>query len=411
MERYQIPGYWKWEKLGELCKTTSGGTPSRRNTHYFQGDIPWVKSGELTDGVVTEVEEYITQEAEQNSSAKVFPKGTLLLAMYGATVGKLGILGRDAATNQAVCAIFPPSEIESSFLFWFLRRCRPELLALSAGGAQPNISQKIIRELDIPIPYPDDPTRSLAEQRRIVARIEALFAELRGCRALNEKIQKDRDNLLSSAIGHVMDNIDVDVPVVELSKIGTAFNGRASGQGDSSVRVFKTRHVYPFDLRFDEPSFMKEEQVAKCPEDRYLQDDDVLLCNIARGTLGRPSHVEHVDGKWTTDTSVMILRTDESCLGKWLFYCLYSHRGQEEIFAREKGIAFADKRGQTHLYPRDMQTFPIMLPSITEQSQLVDYLDAIQSVQTDVVDIQRTMDIQTQALEQSVLAKAFRGEL
>jgi type I restriction enzyme S subunit len=90
---------------------------------------------------VSEVEEFITDEALTNSSAKIFPAGTLLIALYGATVGRLGVLTRAAATNQAVCAIFPPTDLETRFLFWYLRYRRSDLIAQAVGGAQPNISQ------------------------------------------------------------------------------------------------------------------------------------------------------------------------------------------------------------------------------------------------------------------------------
>src|SRR5690606_20534806 len=92
--------------LGEVFKTTSGGTPSRRNANYYNGSIPWVKSGELDKGIINETEEKISKEALKNSSAKIFPKGTLLIALYGATIGKLSFLGIEASTNQAICGIF-----------------------------------------------------------------------------------------------------------------------------------------------------------------------------------------------------------------------------------------------------------------------------------------------------------------
>ena len=157
--------------LGDVCKTTSGGTPSRSKPHYFAGTIPWVKSGELPDGMVIENSEYISDEAISNSSAKLLPAGTLLVALYGATVGKLGILSRPAATNQAVCAIFPSEAIDTKFLFWYLLAKRPWLIGQAAGGAQPNISQGVIRSLMVPV-------MPLAAQHEIVAEIEKQFSRL-----------------------------------------------------------------------------------------------------------------------------------------------------------------------------------------------------------------------------------------
>ena len=107
----------------------------------------------------------------------------------------------------------------------------------------------------------------------------------------------------------------------------------------------------------------------------------------------------------------MIIRTDARCLGKWLFYYLYSRRGQAEILAREKGIAFADKRGQTHLYPRDMLTVPVPLPSPAEQHRIVAYLDSVQAHVTALKQAQADIDAELHRLEQAILDRAFRGEL
>src|SRR5512137_641696 len=101
-ERDELPEDWKWVRIADVCGTTSGGTPSRQKAEYFGGAIPWVKSGELEDGLICETDESITREGLANSSAKIFSAGTPLVALYGATVGRTGLLGIDAATNQAV---------------------------------------------------------------------------------------------------------------------------------------------------------------------------------------------------------------------------------------------------------------------------------------------------------------------
>jgi type I restriction enzyme S subunit len=162
---------WIHVELGEVCNTTSGGTPSRRNLSYYRGNISWVKSGELNSNTILKTEEHISEEAVKNSSAKIFPKGSLLIALYGATIGKLAFLGIEAATNQAVCGIFKNENLESKFLYHFLFHKRQKLVEQGIGGAQPNISQTILRNLKIPI-------APLPEQRAIVAKIERLFSEL-----------------------------------------------------------------------------------------------------------------------------------------------------------------------------------------------------------------------------------------
>ncbi len=154
-------------KISDIADTSSGGTPSRGMIEYYNGDIPWVKSGELKDGIITNCDEYITEAGLKNSSAKLFPKGTLLVAMYGANIGKTGILDFDATTNQAVCAVFPKIAILKDFLFWYFKQQRIEFIAIGKGGAQPNISQTVINNASIVVPDQEI-------QKKIVDFLEAI---------------------------------------------------------------------------------------------------------------------------------------------------------------------------------------------------------------------------------------------
>ncbi|MBE9593382.1 MAG: restriction endonuclease subunit S, partial [Proteobacteria bacterium] len=148
-----VPEEWEVVRLGDVCKTKTGGTPSRQNPSYYNGDIPWVKSGELKDNTINYTEEKIAELGLKNSSAKLFPAGTLLIALYGATVGKTGILSIKASTNQAICAIFTDeSFLSTKFLRYYFVSAREKLLEERYGGAQPNISQTVIRNTKIPIP-------------------------------------------------------------------------------------------------------------------------------------------------------------------------------------------------------------------------------------------------------------------
>jgi len=158
----QIPEEWTVTRIIDAAETYSGGTPSRKNSDYFKGTIPWVKSGELKNNSISDTAEKITQQALDDSSAKKLQKGILLVAMYGATVGKTAILDIDATTNQAICAIKPKSDnINTKFLQSYFIFKRDSLLTLSSGGAQPNISQSIIKNFMFPLP-------SILEQNKIV---------------------------------------------------------------------------------------------------------------------------------------------------------------------------------------------------------------------------------------------------
>ncbi len=168
---YKVPTGWEWCKLGNIGKWQSGATPSRMNKEYYNGNIPWLKTGDLNDGFIHHISESITEKALQETSVKLNPAGSVLIAMYGATIGKVGILTFSATTNQACCACIGYKCIEKMYLFYFLLSHKEQFIMLGGGGAQPNISKEKIVETLFPLP-------PLAEQQRIVAKIEELFAVL-----------------------------------------------------------------------------------------------------------------------------------------------------------------------------------------------------------------------------------------
>jgi type I restriction enzyme S subunit len=177
---HEIPENWVWCRLGELYSTTSGGTPLRANANYWFGDITWYKSGELTDTYLdVESEEKISEIGLKESSATLFPKGTLLIAMYGATAGKLSILNRDASTNQAICGFFFNEFIETKYLFYFLMAQRAKMISDSWGMSQPNISQTYLRNFVFALPPRE-------EQKIIIEKVELLMNK---CLKLSQEIE------------------------------------------------------------------------------------------------------------------------------------------------------------------------------------------------------------------------------
>lgn len=166
---FEIPESWVWTTLGNIGQWQSGATPSRLCKKYYGGTIPWLKTGDLNDGYIYDIPEYITEKALAETSVKLNPVGSILIAMYGATIGKVGMLTFPATTNQACCACVDYSGIEQKYLFYFLVSHKEEFIMQGGGGAQPNISKEKIVETLIPIP-------PRPEQVRIVNIIENWFA-------------------------------------------------------------------------------------------------------------------------------------------------------------------------------------------------------------------------------------------
>ena len=169
---FEIPDSWEWVRLANVGDWGSGATPSRTHPEYYGGDIPWLKTGDLNDDYIVHIPESITKVALEKTSVRLNPKDSVLIAMYGATIGKLGILTYPATTNQACCACLPIKGVYNKFLFYFLMSHKTAFIKRGEGGAQPNISKEKIIATLMPLP-------PLTEQHRIVMRIEQLLAMIK----------------------------------------------------------------------------------------------------------------------------------------------------------------------------------------------------------------------------------------
>ncbi|MFR7961701.1 MAG: restriction endonuclease subunit S [Roseburia intestinalis] len=169
---FDIPHNWSWCRLGNIGDWAAGSTPRRSYPEYYNGTIPWLKTGDLNDGYITNIPESISEEALKNTSVRLNPSGSVLIAMYGATIGKLGILTFPATTNQACCACSPLDGINNHYLFYYLLSQKDNFVYRSVGGAQPNISKEKIVTTLMPVP-------PYEEQRQILDKIDIFFDLIR----------------------------------------------------------------------------------------------------------------------------------------------------------------------------------------------------------------------------------------
>lgn len=171
---FDLPESWRWVRIKTLYQTSSGGTPDRGHPEYYAGGIPWVKVGDLTDVEISTTEETISSRGLDSSSAKLFPQGTILIAMYcNDAIGRSCIISKPMTTNQAICGLYPNELLCTRYIYYAVLANKTVLQEQSAGGAQKNINQKIINELLLPLP-------PLAEQQRIVSKLEEVLGVLNG---------------------------------------------------------------------------------------------------------------------------------------------------------------------------------------------------------------------------------------
>lgn len=274
------PTDWEIKSVADVCqRITSGGTPSRREPAYYDGGIwPWVKTQELQDGWIDDTDEHITEAAVAASSAKVLPANTILLAMYGATVGQLGILRRPMTCNQACCALIAdPDKADFRFLYFQLLQIRSELKNLATGAAQQNLSGTLIKTLRLPFP-PIDEQRAIAHilgtlddkielNRRTNETLEAMaramfkawFVDFEPVRAKMEG-RWQRDQSLPGLPAHLYDIFPYRLVESELGDVPEGWRTGPLGE----VAAHPRRSVQPGEIRDDTPYIALEHMPKRC---------------------------------------------------------------------------------------------------------------------------------------------------
>lgn len=307
-----IPEDWEVKTFENICSTKSGGTPSRDVKEFYNGSIPWVTTGELNDGDIFDTTEHISESALQNSSAKIFPSGTLLMAMYGATIGKLGITQIDAATNQACCAIFL-KEDNKQYVFYKLLFDRPQLVAKGYGAGQPNISQSVIKKLQYAFPKKEEQERiatALSDMDDLIATTKKLIEKKRNIKlaAMQEMLSAKRrikkfetgKKLKNTPVGYIPESWEIDkigesfefLPNNTLSRDALSVNGVVQDihYGDVLIKFGAIVDAQKEDIPYISLSDFKAQYLIK--------DGDVIIADTAEDeTVGKAVEIINIGDK------------------------------------------------------------------------------------------------------------------
>lgn len=378
-----LPAGWRWVRLGDICRTTSGGTPSRGDRRFYGGGISWVKSGELNDGLVSSTEETISQAGLDASNAKVYPPGTLLIALYGATVGRLGILGISAATNQAVCAVFPDVNLHRDYLFFYMLGQRERLMEISFGGAQPNISQEIVRSLPVPLP-------PLPEQRRIAAILNEQMAAVERARAAAEAQLELLEALVESYLQR------------SLSCEGTSRISLAGCLREVTEGVGTAWSKYPVLGATRAGLAPAKEQVGKSPGRYKPVKAGTIFYNPMRILLGSIAYVDDGDTQGITSPDYVVFTTVSGIVHpRWFYYWLRSSRGAAFIKTLARGAV------RERMLFRRLVAAELDVPPWRIQCETAELLAGIAGLRDPLSDQIGTIN----QLPAALLRQAFSGEL
>ncbi|MHA6248174.1 restriction endonuclease subunit S [Pontibacter sp. CAU 1760] len=382
MER-ELPEDWELVTLDEIANWGSGGTPNRAIASYYEGDIPWIKTGDLNDGVIKEASEFITELGLQKSSAKLFPKGSICIAMYGATIGKTAILGIEAATNQA-CAVAQAHEgIVNKFLHYFLKSEKDKFIEKGKGGAQPNISQKVIKLHEFPLP-------PLAEQKRIVAKLDEAFQHLDSIKSRWEGIISLHSKYIKACL--VDKEEDAFYAREKLAEYLEESTERIGVDWQNKTKVGVSAQKGIIELETGQKETFEKYKIVR---------PGGFVYNAMRVNIGSIAIYEG-DEIGITSPDYIVFRVKKDLSPKLLLGFLKSEMGFLEINANTKGSV------RSRLYFKNLVNinYPIAPLRIQEQAEqvLAWYSSALSKWR-------KTIEPSLAVLSQAILAKAFRGEL
>lgn len=388
--------------MGEVCNTSSGGTPSRAIGRYYTGNIPWVKSGELNYNVIETTEEKISEEALENSSAKIIPKGTLLIAMYGATVGRLAILGIDAATNQAVCAFEKSEFIVRDYLYHYLSFSKEKLLKQRIGGAQPNISQTILNALGFPL-------SPLPEQHRIVEKLERLFARLSRAEAAlaaaETALECYRQSVLNTAFKAEDEegNLKEGWKWVTVKEVGEVVTGTTPSTQE--------RKYYGDEYPFYKPTDLEQGFYTESARDylselgtkaaRMLPPKSILVTCIG-ATIGKTGFSRK---EGSTNQQINSIIPNKSLVPEFGYFFVISDFFQKQIKENASSTTLPI------LNKSKFEKLPFVLPPSEIQNQIVLQIETAINRASSMHLTVNQLHIECTRLRQSILQEAFGGRL
>ncbi|KOR33256.1 hypothetical protein TI05_02120 [Achromatium sp. WMS3] len=393
---------WEVKTLGELFKTGAGGTPLKSKKEYYDGgSIPWILSGEVSQGEIKEAKNFINQKGLENSSARIFPKNTVLVAMYGATAGQVGILRFDACTNQAVCGILPNDNFISEFVLYFLLSRKNELLAQATGNAQPNISQIKIKNIDFPVV-------SIPEQQRIVKLLDTAFACIATVKANTEQNLKNARALFDSYLHEVFSKRGEGWEVKTLGEVCNLMTGGTPSKSNDNYFSGNIKWLVSGDIHqkeiFDCNGRITEEGLNNSNA-KFLPVNSVMMALNGQGKTRATVAILRTTATCNQSLAAIIPKKFDKLLPEYLYYNLH---GRYQELRTMTGDSGNDRRGLNMILIRKIE---VPIPPLPEQQRIVLKLDSLQKQTQRLETLYQSKLTALDELKKALLHKAFNGEL
>lgn len=393
-------------ELIKLCQFVSGGTPSKNIDEYFTGTVPWISGADISNDKITKPRHYITEEAIQNSATNRIPAGNILLVTRTG-VGKVAINDYDICISQDFTGLIPDrKKVDVQYLYRYLQSQKGYFVQNQRGATIQGITRDIVENLDVPLPYPEDSPRSLETQRRIVARLEALLAEVASARGLQDEIVRDTEQVMDATRHELFTELAKRVSIKKFDEIADSRLGKMLSTVSKTGKYYRPylRNANVLWDAFD-LSDVSEMDFEPDKRERYaLRPGDVLICE--GGDIGRSAVWEGQIPECYYQKALHRVRLrDEQALPRYLMHYMAWSSKNGAIAQLKTGAAIP------HLTGASLSTLDVVWPDPIEQKKVVIHLDTVSDeIKAMQMENKENSLLLTQ-LEQSFLAQAFRGEL
>lgn len=395
---------WVLERLGELCKIINGGTPKTGVPEFWGGPHLWLtpaEMGRLRSPFKNSTKRTLTDLGLARSSAQLAPAYSVILSTR-APIGHLVINTSPMATNQGCKTLVPDTKLEYKYLFYYLYSIKKELDALGEGATFKELSATRLKKVEIPFP------QNRCEQQRIVAILDAAFADIATAKAHAERNLANAGEIFDSELNHVFNNLNTNCTNTNLGQVCTFENGdrganypSKSKQTSSGIPFINAGHLTKEGISFEKMNYIPRAVFNKLGSGK-IKKNDLLFC--LRGSLGKFSCVGELESG-AIASSLIIVRPKISLLSGFLMLYFGSNLCAKMIERYKNGAA------QPNLGAASLKKFYLDLPSIPEQQRIVARLDELSAHCKKLEALYRRKIALYDELKQSLLAKAFRGEL
>lgn len=418
----EIPDHWRKLKIGRSFKKIGSGTTPKSGSevYYENGNINWLNTGDLNDSYITETNKKITEAAlSEFSTLKLFPKNSIVIALYGATIGKLGLLQIETTTNQACCVLSDSEDIENRYLFYFLLSAREFIISKAYGGGQPNISQDLIKQL-----YITSPTKK--EQKQIIQYLDhqtAIIDQLiQKKEKLIELLKEKRQAVINEGVTKGLNpNVKMKDSGIEwLGKVPEEWNlvqirhlntkvgsgvtpkGGAEVYTEEGVTFIRSQNVHFEGLSLDDVVKIDYETHKKMSGSIVYKND--ILLNITGASIGRCCLVE-IDEEMNVNQHVCIIRPTQRILPEYLNLVLQSNVGQIQI---KLGTTGGNRDGLTF---EAIKEFTIPLPELSEQQLLLNKIQLSVNQFYELENLNKILIVKLKEYRQSIISEAVTGKI